>query len=121
MRHRPYDFDEARALHELLCSIATELVDREVVVASLEDALRVLETGRGDERQVLGLRADLAEQRREIRRVHDEIEWLGCSVIEDDPLTIRVPTRLGRRRENWVWKVQPTVTVDLEPGSAPPP
>jgi hypothetical protein len=43
-------------------------------------------------------------QRRELRLARAELERLGCRVVGTDPVTIRIPGRIGSINKSFVWR-----------------
>ena len=88
---RTYDRTEAENLRPLLESIATELDERSVAIASIERRQRRLKI-EGVSDDVYGnLTADLANHKREIRLATEELERLGASVDVGSRSVVHLP------------------------------
>ena len=83
----------------LLESIAREFQERGEALQALEARIRKLAKGESVE-----LVAEAAEHRRELRHAHEELDGLGCSVIGEEPLTFRIPGRVGQERHSFLWQ-----------------
>jgi hypothetical protein len=102
-----YHPSSALSLLSLLASISRELDERGEAIGALEARLEDLVTRTdADPDEVRSRMAELAIHRREVRACHRELERLGCSVVGTEPLTIRIPTRTGKRRRSLVWQPQ---------------
>lgn len=104
MNDRRYAPADARALAPLLDSIGRELEERGARLLELEK--RALELRRSPfyDEALSELGAEAAILRRELRHCHEELERLGCSVVGTEPLTIRIPTRVGGTKKSVVWR-----------------
>lgn len=75
----------------LLRSIAGELAERTRRVEHLESMVSALEPTHAAHAEDLAvLRAELADERRAVRLVQEELHALGCSVDSLEPLTLRI-------------------------------
>ena len=103
----PYEESLASRLLPLLESIACELQERGAVLRGIESRLQRLHRsrrrGNAAAEEAL-LVADAAEQRRELRHVREELERLGCSVVGDAPLTLRIPISAEEGRRSLLWQ-----------------
>ena len=102
---QPYDEQEALAMLPLLGSITREIKDRTSALEILEieiHALRVIAPI--DEEAIRGAVAEQATHRRELRHAKNELERLGCSVVGTEPLTLRIPGKVGEERHSFVWQ-----------------
>lgn len=110
MIHRPYDPADAEALAPLLDSIGRELEQRNARLTEIEArqgqlrASRAPRNGRRQSAELRQLDGEVSLQRRELRRCHDELEALGCSVVGTAPLTVRIPTSVGGAPRSQVWQ-----------------
>ena len=93
---RAYDRQEAQRLLPLLRSIVSEIEERATNVRHLAHRLRRLRDERSDERAQANAVAELAEQKRELRHAHEELEALGCAVDPTDGHTVLIPGEDGR-------------------------
>lgn len=101
---RRYEPADAEALAPLLDSIGRELAERGARVAELEAKLEELRQSPFLAEELPELEGELALHRRELRHCHEELERLGCSVVGTEPLTIRIPTRVGGTKKSVVWR-----------------
>ena len=95
----PYTQTIVMRLLPLLESIAREFQERGEALQALEARIRRLVDGESDQ-----LVAEAAEHKRELRHARKELELLGCSVIGEEPLTFRIPGRVGRDRKSFLWQ-----------------
>lgn len=103
MRH-PYDPAHARALAPLLDSISCEVEARAETLEALEGRILELRNSPFFSAELGGLEAEAAAHRRELRHCHQELERLGCTVLGTSPLTVRIPTQVGKKRESLLWQ-----------------
>ena len=103
MRH-PYDPRHARALAPLLDSISREIEERSLALEALEGRIHELKNSPFYAGELRALEAEVAAHRREMRLCHDELERLGCTVLGTTPITIRIPTLVGKKRRSLVWQ-----------------
>jgi len=105
MLFKPYDEQEALAMLPLLGSITREIMERTNALELLEieiDALRSMTPS--DEDTLRTAVAEAATHRRELRHAKKELERLGCSVVGTEPLTLRIPGKVGEARKSFVWQ-----------------
>ena len=104
MKH-DYDPRLAKELMPLLESIGREITERSVALENLEAEIErhALQDGPGDAGPH-GLIAEAAAHRRGLRLSRQELERLGCSVVGTDPLTLRIPGRVGTTKRSFVWQ-----------------
>lgn len=103
MRH-PYDPDHARALAPLLDSISREIEARTEALEALETRIHELRNSPFYSDEPVRLEAEMAVHRRELRHCRQELERLGCTVLGTSPLTVRIPTQVGKKRESLLWQ-----------------
>jgi len=103
MRH-PYDPKHARALAPLLDSISREIEERSLALEALEARIHELRSSPFFAEELQALEAEAAAHRREMRLCHTELERLGCTVLGTTPITIRIPTLVGKQRRSVVWQ-----------------
>lgn len=103
MRH-PYDPAHARALAPLLDSISREIEGRAADLEALEARIHELKNSPFFSDELPGLEAEAAVHRRELRHCRQELERLGCTVLGTSPLTVRIPTQVGKKRESLLWQ-----------------
>jgi len=103
MRH-PYDPAHARALAPLLDSISNEIEARTAALEALEERIHELRNSPFFSDELAGLEAEAAAHRRELRHCRQELERLGCTVLHTSPLTVRIPTLVGKKRESLLWQ-----------------
>lgn len=103
MRH-PYDPKHARALAPLLDSISNEIEERTLALELVEGRIQELRNSPYYAEELHGLEAEAAAHRRELRLCRIELERLGCTVLGTAPLTIRIPTLVGKQRRSVVWQ-----------------
>lgn len=103
MRH-PYDPKHARALAPLLDSISREIEERSLALELVEGRIQELKNSPFYAEEMHALEAEAAAHRREIRLCRTELERLGCTVLGTTPITIRIPTLVGKQRRSVVWQ-----------------
>lgn len=103
MRH-PYDPRHARALSPLLDSISNEIEERSLALELLEGRIHELKNSPFYAEELGRLEAEAAAHRREMRLCRGELERLGCTVLGTAPITIRIPTMVGKKRKSVVWQ-----------------
>lgn len=87
MEKRPRDPEADLDVTPLLRSIAAELVSRSLAIIDLEARIEATQALQGDhDRDVSLLMADLATQRRELRRAENELKRLGWKRDQRRPL-----------------------------------
>ena len=97
MLTRNYDIQDAERLMPLLRAIRRELRERTLKTAELESRLTDLSEDRqANAKQIQRLESELSTQLRETRRVEKELGELGCTVDEDRPLRILIPSEDGQ-------------------------
>lgn len=104
MIRAPYDPADAEALTPLLDSIGSELEERGDRIAEMEERIAELRASPFYSEEIHLLEAECALHRRELRHCIKELERLGCSIVGTTPLTIRIPTRNGKRTRSLVWQ-----------------
>ncbi|MEQ1892312.1 MAG: DUF2203 family protein [Planctomycetota bacterium] len=103
MRH-PYDPKHARALAPLLDSISGEIEERSLALEALEGRIHELKNSPFYAQELRMLEAEAAAHRRELHQCRNELERLGCTVLGTTPITIRIPTMVGKQRKSVVWQ-----------------
>jgi hypothetical protein len=103
VRH-PYDPKHARALAPLLDAISNEIEERSLALELLEGRIHELKNSPFYAAELHGLEAEAAAHRREMRQCRNELERLGCTVLGTTPITIRIPTLVGKKRKSVVWQ-----------------
>ena len=105
MKTRSYEEKEILALLPLLRSITRELEERSAERERIEEAIEILSAlPDSNEDEIRLLVGEVATHRREIRRAGEELERLGCSVVGTEPLTLRIPGKVGEARRSFVWQ-----------------
>ena len=105
MKHKLYDRRSARELLPLLGAIGRELQERREALERLEARLeRLKQEPHSDPDEVRELVAETASHRLGLRLARNELDRLGCSVVGTEPLTIRIPGRVGEARRSFVWQ-----------------
>ena len=105
MQRIRYDRKHANRLSSLLRSIGREMQERRGALNLLEHRMEMLaEEPCPDRDEVNNLVAEIATHRRELRQVEKELKILGCFVVGTEPLTIRIPGRIGDARHSFVWQ-----------------
>ncbi|MAB79572.1 MAG: hypothetical protein CMJ89_09500 [Planctomycetes bacterium] len=103
-----YDVRGANRLLPLLNSIGREIQERTEALDQLEDQIGCLSSSNRTTERTGALlaqaSAEAATQRRAIRQVREELQRFGCSVLGTDPLTIRIPGRVGEAKKSFVWQ-----------------
>lgn len=119
MKKYSYDRTHAKQLLPLLESIATEIRERQVVARRLEKRLEGLRDLPDQEGLLLNLKADLAEQRRELRQSRAELERLGCQEGQDHGRLFLIPGIDGTIESGFRWEMgQDTVHRNQADSSA---
>jgi hypothetical protein len=103
VRH-PYDPKHARALAPLLDSISREIEERSLALEAIEGRLHELKQSPFYSAESRALEAEAAAHRRELRLCRSELDRLGCTVLGTAPITIRIPTLVGKQRRSVVWQ-----------------
>jgi len=106
MKHA-YDQTRAKQLIPLLQSITAEVAERTRSVRRLERKLRAFGEDK-DSAEALNLRAELAEQRRELRHARTELEELGCTADDSDPRRVLIPGIRGEIDSGFRWDLGDT-------------
>lgn len=105
MKQIHYDRERAGALVPLLEAIGIEIQERSDELRSIESEVEAATAVPfPDEGRVHGLVARAAAHRRGLRAAKQELERLGCSVVGTEPLTIRIPGRVGEAKHSFVWQ-----------------
>ena len=105
MKRTHYEEREVLGLLPLLASIGREIEERTVALEVLETRIEsATAKAHKNSEQVHALVADAAAQRRGIRQARAELERLGCSVLGTEPLTFRIPGRVGEAKKSFVWQ-----------------
>ncbi|HRV82250.1 MAG: hypothetical protein H6830_08695 [Planctomycetes bacterium] len=122
-----FDLEAADRLIPLLGGIVAEVWERSHDIRVLRSRLAQLCGPEGDlptwpeERaEALELRARLATQLRERRLAREELEVLGCYLVETDGI-VRIPGPSGTLEDGFLWGVDeehvaPIAAADLLPG-----
>lgn len=115
-----YDRRQANRLIPLLRSVAVEMHERGLELRRLEWLQGELsKTERAHRHDLNELQAEIASNKYELRRSHQELESLGCQVESDEPLSIRIPARRSTGREGFVWRMtQPQRLFDVADSAA---
>jgi len=105
MMLKPYDEQEALAMLPLLGAITREIEERTSTLGILDIEIEALQamTPRNGEALRHAV-AEAATHRRELRHANTELEQLGCRVLGTEPLTLRIPGRIGEARHSFVWQ-----------------
>ena len=98
---RSYDRTLAQRMIPLLDVIAREILERNAALEALKQ--RVLATH--DQAEVHGLLSAMAAHKRELRLARRELERFGCSIVGTDPVTVRIPCRIGGKERSLLWQV----------------
>lgn len=106
MKHINYDESRAVALRPLLTSIGTEIRERTERLEELESWLEEESQNGTPNKDVAHLVAEAAAHRRGLRLAKGELEHLGCSVVGMEPITFRIPGRVGQTRRSFVWQAE---------------
>ena len=105
MKNIQYDRNLAKELLPLLEAIGREIEERSEALERLEQKTELASTVPfPSETKAHGLIAQAASHRRGLRRAKEELEQLGCSVVGTEPLTIRIPGRVGEAKHSFVWQ-----------------
>jgi uncharacterized coiled-coil protein SlyX len=104
MNERHYAPADAKALAPLLASIGRELEERGMQLTELEKRMRELRASPFFDEALHELEAEAATQRQALRHCREELERLGCRLVGTQPLTIRIPTRVGGAKKSVVWQ-----------------
>jgi len=107
MKHIKYDRRNAIELLPLLAAIGREIQDRNKALQRLEAEIARLEKSKSTSTltgRLHGLIAEIATHRKGLRVAKVELERLGCSVVGTEPLTFRIPGRVGEANHSFVWQ-----------------
>ncbi len=105
MKHKHYRKQEILGLLPLLGSIGREIEERTVSLAKIEARIEALSDRPNPDRDEMhNLIAEASAHRRGIRLCRQELERLGCSVVGTEPLTFRIPGRVGEAKHSFVWQ-----------------
>lgn len=100
MRNLPYDEREARQLLPLLESIGNEILERQAAIRTLEDHAPM----QAERAAFSAWSAEIAVERRELRKALEELERLGCSLVARRPMTFRIPRLVAEGRRSFLWQ-----------------
>ncbi len=105
MNTKTYDERRAKQLMPLLEAIGREIQERSLALDGSERRLEQIEKLPSSDSDVTReLVAQAAAHRQGLRLAHKELDRLGCSVVGPEPLTIRIPGRVGEARRSFVWQ-----------------
>lgn len=110
MKKITYDQRRASRLLPLLGAIGAEIQERAEALANLEAEIETLSNtpyAGAVENMTNELHSKIAEaaaHRRGLRLAKKELERLGCSVVGTEPLTFRIPGRVGEAKHSFVWQ-----------------
>ena len=105
MRRIDYDRRRATELLFLLGAIGREIQERSRALEELEGRIGRLSTlPFPDPDRLHEFEAEAATNRRGLRLARRELEQLGCSVVGMEPLTFRIPGRVGEAKQSFVWQ-----------------
>ena len=105
-----YDQRRASRLLPLLGAIGREIQERTEALDRLEkdiarlSAIPYVDTQDQLSRELQGKLAEASAHRRGLRLAKQELDRLGCSVVGTEPLTIRIPGRVGEALHSFVWQ-----------------
>jgi hypothetical protein len=92
MKTQKYSRAQAMRLIPLLEGIATEIQERRLAIAMLEEMIPSLAAGHRLHAVEVTIReSELRRERIELRRIGRELELLGCSLTLTDPFEIFIP------------------------------
>lgn len=104
---KSYDRDTATMLIPLLMGICNEISERSASAHRVKRSIRTLESAAAGEpgavEDLLNLRAELANHRREIRHAKEEIAGLGCAFDESRPQRVLIPGEKGDFANGYAW------------------
>ena len=105
MRQIDYDRRRATELLPLLGAIGREIQERTRTLEELEGRIGRLSTLPFPDSDLLReLEAEAAGHRCGLRLARKELGHLGCSVVGMEPLTFRIPGRVGEAKQSFVWQ-----------------
>ncbi|MEW6071451.1 MAG: DUF2203 family protein [Planctomycetota bacterium] len=105
MKQKRYDRRSARELLPLLEAIGREIRERTEAAERLEARLaRLGASPSADPVERREIVAEIAAHRLGLRLARHELDRLGCTVVGTEPLTIRIPGRVGEARRSFVWQ-----------------
>ena len=93
MKTTEYEQELAQRLLPLVRSIGNEIAERQAALGAI--ARRLLDLD-GEDRVPL-LVAEAATHKRAVRHARAELKTLGCTIVGDTPLTLRIPARKDGR------------------------
>ena len=104
MKQIQYNRTHATRLLPLLGAIGREIQERAEALEALEAKIEEW-TGQPDRSEdARSAVAEAAAHRRGLRLAKAELERLGCSVLGTEPLTFRIPGRVGEATQSFVWQ-----------------
>ncbi len=101
---KAYDSQHAQKLLPLLQSIGQEVTERLHEIRILRGRITAHEQGDWGVEQLMGLKASLANHKREVRLAGKELERLGCVLDEDVPGRILIPGTDGEVAHGFIWE-----------------
>jgi hypothetical protein len=105
MKAIEYDRGHALELLPLLDAIGREIRERTEALEQIEshiDELRSQPFTNLDE--VQQLQSEASNHRRGLKIARQELDRLGCSVVGMEPLTFRIPGKVGAAKTSFVWQ-----------------
>ena len=104
-----YDRTRAKQLVPLLKAIGREIADRLDAIHILEQRIASMKATVGRE-DMLNLKAELADNRRELRLARAELGTFGCVSDETQPQRVLIPGIDGKLENGFHWSFsEPTI------------
>lgn len=118
MMSQAYDHQTAQRLLPLVTSIGIELSERLHEVRILQGSINLRERNGDIDDELLDLRAQLANHRREIRYAGKELERLGCAIDQNQPGRILIPGADGEVAHGYTWAASDPTLRRVQTGTA---
>lgn len=112
-----YTHETASLMVPFLMGICTEIAERSANARRINRSIRTLENQAGDNDGALedlrNLRAELANQRRELRHARGELESLGCVLDHGHPQRILIPGVDGSLESGFAWDIGTEILAEI--------
>ena len=112
-----YTHETATLMVPFLMGICTEISERTANARRIKRSIRTLENQAGDNDGALedlrNLRAELANQRRELRHARGELESLGCVLDHGHPQRILIPGEDGTLDAGFAWDIGAELLAEI--------
>ena len=102
---KAYERTQANRMIPLLASISREVRDRKRSIKRKERLLGRMRSAAAELCEVLGLQAELAGHKRELRHAEEELDRLGCALNDSPTRTVLIPGRNGALEDGYRWRL----------------